>query len=274
MRYWVKVLALLQYWLTNNIPMTRITLLLLISLLATSSPSWANQVSREDLAKLRQYGAYLPRLSGGGQTINLQVNDTPPRASEQLRVLLEYSSHLHLLYLDRVALAEQLEAQRQRKALLDGIAQDYAERGAHFDTELQLLWMRCAFGQEWTMAGDCGGVAQMLPLAQAQLIAADYQFNGYDDWRLPSVDELRGLVGCAEGDSQLAPNPEQCQDNSFALAVGNQLFPNNPVGIYWSQSQSLQRSYFNQAVESSSGKIYHVDKAYSYYLRLVRSTDY
>ena len=253
--------------------MTRTTLLL-IFLLFTSSPSWANQVSSENLAKLRQYGTYLPRLSGGGQTINLQVNDPSLRASEQLRILQEYASHLHLLYLDRVARADQLEAQRQRETLLDGIAQDYAERGTYFDTELQLLWTRCAFGQEWTMAGDCGGVAQMLTLAQAQLIAAEYQLNGYDDWRLPSVDELLSIVSCAGADSQSSWDSGQCQDNAFALAVGNQLFPNNPVGVYWSQSQSPERSYFNQAVEPASGKIHHVDKAYSYYLLLVRSADY
>ena len=247
---------------------------LLIFWLLTSSLSWADQVSDEDLAKLRQYGAYLPRLSSGAQPVSLQVRDIPSTASERLQILPEYAQHLHALYLEQVARDDQLEAQRQRQAELDGIARDYAGRGAYFDSARQLLWARCAFGQQWTLAGDCSGTAQTLTLSQAQTLAAEYQLSDHDDWRLPNADELRSIVSCAEADAQVLLGSEQCQDNSYALAVGNQLFPNNPKGIYWSQSPSPKRSYFNQAVESSSGKIHHVDHAYSYYLRPVRSTDY
>ena len=251
----------------------RITLLIIL-LFATSSLSWASTVSSENLQKLQQYGAYLPRISSSNQSINLPISGTPPEASERLQALQDYANKLRLLYLEQMAQADQLEAQRQRLAKLNSIAQDYAGRGAYFDYELQLLWARCAFGQQWTRANDCSGTAQTLTLAQAQGIAAEHRFSGDDDWRLPSADELRSIASCNGVVSREALAEDQCQDNSFAAVVGNQLFPNNPVGIYWSQSQSPKRSYFNQAVDSSSGKIHHVDQAYSYYLRLVRSTDY
>ncbi len=247
---------------------------LIILLLTVNAPSWANTVSSENLQKLQQYGAYLPRIAGGDQPINLQISDTPPEASERLQALQDYANKLRVLYLEQVARANQLEAQRQRRAMLDGIAQDYAGRGAYFDTELQLLWARCAFGQEWTLAGDCSGAAQTLSLEQAQSAAAAYLFNDYDDWRLPSVDELRRVVDCADTQLQSALNSEQCRDSYLILAAEAQLFPNSPDGIYWSQSQSPKRSYFKQAVDSASGEIHHVDQAYSYYLLLVRSTDY
>ena len=247
---------------------------LIILLLTVNAPSWANTVSSEDLQKLRQYGAYLPKIVSGDQPINLQISDTPPEASERLQALQDYANELRLLYLKQVARADQLEAQRQRQAWLDGIAQDYASRGVYFDSELQLLWARCAFGQKWTLAGDCSGAAQTLSLPQARAIAVEYELDDYNDWRLPNANELRSIVSCVRASPQSSLNSEQCHDNSFAAAVGNQLFPNNPSGIYWSQSQSPKRSYFNQAVDSSSGKIHHVDHAYSYYLRLVRSTDY
>ena len=247
---------------------------LLIFLFVTSSPSWANEVSSEYLQKLRHYGENLPRLSSIDRPINLQISDTPPEASERLQALQEYANQLRLLHLDKVARDDRLEAQRQRQADLDSIAQDYAGRGAYFDSARQLLWARCAFGQQWTQAGDCGGSAQTLTLSQAQDFAAEYQLSDHDDWRLPSADELASIIACAETNPQPTTDPEQCQDSSFALAIGNQLFPNNPVGIYWSNSQSPKRSYFNQAVDSSSGKIHHVDHAYSYYLRLVRSISY
>ena len=251
----------------------RVTLLLSL-LIAISSPSWANQVSSEDLEKLTQYGESLPRVAGGNQPINLPVSDPLPEASERFQLLREYANQLHILHLERVARDDQLEVLRQRQAELDLIAQDYAGRGAYFDSARQLLWARCAFGQQWTQAGDCGGTAQTLTLPQAQAVAAEYRLSDHDDWRLPSADELRSLVSCAESDAQLTLDSEQCQDNAYVLAVGNQLFPNNPAGIYWSQSPSPRRSYFNKAVESSSGKIHHVDHAYSYYLRPVRSTDH
>ena len=251
----------------------RITLLIIL-LLAANAPSWANSVSSENLQKLRQYGEYLPRLVSGDQPINLQIGDTPPEASERLLSLQDYANKLRMLHLEQVARADRLEAQSQRRSWLDGIAQDYAGRGAYFDTELQLLWTRCAFGQEWSLEGDCSGVAQTLPLAQAQLAATEYQFNGYDDWRLPSVDELQSIVSCVYSESLSAADSEQCRNNSSILAVDAKLFPNSPEGIYWSYSQSPRRSYFNQAVDSSSGQIHHVDHAYSYYLRLVRSTNY
>ena len=250
------------------------TTLLLILLLAISSLSWANTVSNEDLQKLQQYGAYLPRIASGDQPINLQISDTPPEASERLQALQDYANKLRVVYLEQVARANQLEAQRQRQAMLDGIAQDYAGRGAYFDTELQLLWTRCAYGQEWTHEGSCDGEAQTLSLEQAQLAAVEYSFNNYDDWRLPSSDELQNVVACADPESSSASSSEQCRDGSLIFAANGQLFSNNPEGIYWSQSQSPKRSYFNQAVDSSSGEIHHADHAYSYYLRLVRSTNY
>ena len=250
------------------------TILLLTLLFVASAPSWAEPVSSESLQKLRQYGEYLPRIASGDQPINLQISDTTPEASERLETLQDYANKLRLLHLEQVARDDRLQVQRQRRAWLDGIAQDYAGRGAYFDTELQLLWVRCAFGQEWTLEGGCGGAAQTLSLAQAQSVAAEYQFNDYDDWRLPSADELRSIVSCASAESQSVPNSEQCHNDPFIVVVNDELFPNSPNGIYWSQSQSPKRSYFKQAVDFISGEVHHVDNAYSYYLRLVRSTDY
>ncbi|AGX86390.1 DUF1566 domain-containing protein [Candidatus Symbiobacter mobilis] len=71
-----------------------------------------------------------------------------------------------------------------------------------------LMWQRCAMGQTWqldaqTNAYTCSGTASLLNFAQAKQLADENSFAGYNDWRLPTLDEMLSLVDFKKFDSSL-----------------------------------------------------------------------
>lgn len=63
--------------------------------------------------------------------------------------------------------------------------------GTVTDTRTNLMWMRCAEGQKWTGAA-CIGEAKEFSFEAAQAVRRD--FAGFNDWRLPTLDELMSIV--------------------------------------------------------------------------------
>ena len=61
--------------------------------------------------------------------------------------------------------------------------------GQVFDTETKLTWQRCAVGQKWQEGTGCTGAPQEVSWAQAKKMGGA--------WRLPTKDELLGLVSRA-----------------------------------------------------------------------------
>jgi hypothetical protein len=64
--------------------------------------------------------------------------------------------------------------------------------GTMIDTTGALMWKRCSEGQRWT-GDECAGAALPHTRAQARAMAEVSPFAGHDDWRLPTLDELRQL---------------------------------------------------------------------------------
>lgn len=87
------------------------------------------------------------------------------------------------------------------------------------DTITQLQWMRCSLGQIWD-GKTCVGEATSHLWQDALDKAESYQYAGFSDWRVPTLEELFSL------EHSLTDKPKQYR----------QLFPNPAYGRYWSYS--------------------------------------
>lgn len=73
--------------------------------------------------------------------------------------------------------------------------------GTVTDNTTGLMWQRCAWGRQWR-EGKCEGEAQVVPYVEAEIQVKWANHNnvaGYNDWRLPQIAELAGVVYCSSG---------------------------------------------------------------------------
>ena len=79
---------------------------------------------------------------------------------------------------------------------------DFAKRyqvhsnGTVSDRTTGLMWKQCTEGLSGTTCQQ--GEAQKYEWQSAMLLN-DSHFAGYDDWQLPTIEQLRGLVFCSNG---------------------------------------------------------------------------
>jgi hypothetical protein len=55
------------------------------------------------------------------------------------------------------------------------------------------MWARISIGQEWNN-GQCIGDAKFMNWTTAQIACRHFRLAGYNDWRLPTIDELETLM--------------------------------------------------------------------------------
>lgn len=110
------------------------------------------------------------------------------------------------------------------------------EDGTAVDGTTGLTWMRCTVGQVW-QGGVCAGESTLMSWDQAQKAGAEMVFAGHADWRLPTRDELAGLIYCSSG-LRRAPDPDgvpgSCEGGFRAPTLLVTVFPNAPAHKYWS----------------------------------------
>lgn len=125
--------------------------------------------------------------------------------------------------------------------------------GTVTDSKSGLMWAKCAEGLSGS--GCTIGSADGYTWQEALDMAAGKSLAGYDDWRLPNINELHSIV------------EEQCGDPAINLAV----FPNTPSSVFW--SASLHSNYSNKAwyVNFNGGDSFNNYRNNNYYVRLVRS---
>jgi len=85
-----------------------------------------------------------------------------------------------------------------------------------------LTWYRCGAGQTWA-DGACQGAALLLPFEEALAWAENTEVAGYNDWRVPEIDEMTSLV---EAD---------CKSPSINVRVFSGIEPE----VYWSSESNF-----------------------------------
>lgn len=120
----------------------------------------------------------------------------------------------------------------------------YAERyidngnGTIKDTKTGLMWKKCSEGQT---GNNCAGKAGEYTWNQAMKQFSRVNFTNYDNWRIPTMHELKSLIYCSNGVS-----PEEAWNNACdgiksrggdhaSPTIQQKYFPNTSF-FYWSSS--------------------------------------
>ena len=160
--------------------------------------------------------------------------------------------------------------------------------GTVSDSKTGLMWKKCCEGQvtlrynerylsillkNWGLSGDdCSqGKAARYTWDDAMEKFKNNHFAGYDDWRLPTLEELRTLVYRSNG----ANRREEYQRPT----INQQAFPNTEATGVWSSSPAAHREAPPVAIFASNawmvnfdgGNDYRGNEGLALQVRLVRS---
>ena len=129
-----------------------------------------------------------------------------------------------------------------------------------------LTWQQCAVGQNWT-GTTCNGNAKKMNWGEAMKLTSN--FAGYNDWHLPTKDELMTLVECS--DDQYNQDGSCKNYNLTNKPTFNKMaFPNTNSSVFWASSSFVNLSYYAWGVYFSSGHPYYYIKFNKGNVRLVR----
>lgn len=125
--------------------------------------------------------------------------------------------------------------------------------GTVTDTQLQLIWNRCALGQRWEN-NTCLGDATTVEWQRANQLAKENQSKNLDQWRLPTVHELSKITEL------------RCENPAIDL----QIFPNTPSVHFWTGVEFANDTNKAWQVFFGSGENHTAKKTTKAAVRLVR----
>ena len=132
------------------------------------------------------------------------------------------------------------------------------DKGVWTDPNTNLMWARISIGQQW-INGQCVGDAKKLNWEDAQEKCQNFRLAGFNDWRLPTIDELKTLT---------------LQGKAGYNCPSNTLFQpkKDDWGNYWSGSPYAHYSNIAWLVDFLNGDSGYDDKYYNHYVRAVRNS--
>ena len=129
-----------------------------------------------------------------------------------------------------------------------------------------LMWQRCSIGQTWT-GETCSGYDTSMSWNDAMKLSNS--FAGYNDWRLPTKDELMTLVFCSDGKYNTDYSCKIMKDVTRPTII-TKYFPNTRSVLYWSSSSHADYSSLAFVVDFSDGNFGPFNKFNDGIVRLVR----
>ena len=138
------------------------------------------------------------------------------------------------------------------------VANRYSDQGDNtiVDTLSNLHWMRFSLGQTWNGKINLTD-AKRYTWQEAQDTADAFNqaggFAGYQDWRVPTIDELKTIV-----------------ERNKKPAINHAMFPATPLSMFWSSTPATNISHSAWAVYFYGGSAYWYGKTSYYFVRLVR----
>jgi Protein of unknown function (DUF1566) len=144
-----------------------------------------------------------------------------------------------------------------------------------------LEWLRCSIGQTWS-GSTCTGEAKKYTFETSKAAATTFNVVGYGgkrDWRVPTIRELQSLLACSTGfqnerdfqDGGKALRTD-CNDNASKPTIDTSLFPQSPVGAFWSASPYVGNANSAWVVNFYYGDVSNYNRNDALPVRLVRAS--
>ncbi len=111
------------------------------------------------------------------------------------------------------------------------------------------VWMRCSLGQTWNGSG-CSGEATKFIWDNAVLAVGALSYGGHNDWRLPTIDELKSIS---------LPEKE-----GYAPPMIFRPSEKDHYGWFWSTTSKAFRSSYAWGIYFGNGEAYYSGKGGSY----------
>ena len=149
------------------------------------------------------------------------------------------------------------------------------------DKKSDLMWMRCAQGQQWDGI-TCQGEATKFGWEKSVENSSQYSdASGYNDWRLPTADELKTLIQCSNGNiPDFSGNDYVCGSGFDEPVISQEIFPNTVNYWYWTSTEKLStwaeskkaiKKDMAVVIDFTDGGDGDFDKHNYYHSRLVRN---
>ena len=126
--------------------------------------------------------------------------------------------------------------------------------GTVTDTRTGLTWQTCELGKS---GADCQGTSTQMGWDEATQVAKSSKVGGFDDWRLPTIEELLSIA----------------EDRCINPSINASVFPNSSssqVWTSWIADELKGGAWFVLFLDGTPGLQYKGDPAA---IRLVRSTN-
>lgn len=147
------------------------------------------------------------------------------------------------------------------------------DNGTISDTKTKLMWKKCSEGQR---GNHCAGTAKTYTWKGAVDRFRRVSFAGHNDWRIPTIKELRTLIYCSNGTPQYQALDKGCnkdynRTSDGKAAIHNNVFPNTGNWLYWSSSSYAYGVGDAWIVDFNYGNTGSYHKNGINHVRLVRS---
>lgn len=153
------------------------------------------------------------------------------------------------------------------------------EKGKYFDNNddtitdysTNLMWKKYSEGQRTIACGK--GMVRQYTWDNAVRRFKQVSFAGYNDWRLPTIDELRSLVYCDQKETLIETNNRLpvMENQCLKPTIDNKIFPNTSPTRYWTSTTFYNKDEYAWSLHFDSGNDEENLKYYNASVRLVRS---
>jgi hypothetical protein len=144
------------------------------------------------------------------------------------------------------------------------------------DCSTRLMWKKYSEGQQDITYGK--GMVRQYTWETAVNRFKQSSFAGYNDWRLPTINELRSLLHCekkvASPLTEARHSTSLLGDKCIKPTINTTVFPSTSPTRYWTSSSFFKKDDYAWALHFDSGNDEEILKYYNASVRLVRQTQF